>query len=53
MNSSLVSISILIKGNVGEKCLIIFLMNVSSQSLRDYLSLSNIYCGISKKSIIG
>ena len=44
MNSSLESISTLVKSNVAENCLINFLMNVSSQSLRDYLRLANIYC---------
>ena len=52
MNSSLVSISALVKSNVGEKRLIDFLMNVPSQSLRDYLRLANIYCGTSTKSKI-
>ena len=52
MNSSLVSISTLVKSNVGEKCLINFWVNVSSQSLRYYLRLSNIYCGTSTKSKI-
>ena len=52
MNSSLVSISTLVKSNVGEKCLINCLTNVSSQSLRDYLRLTNIYCGTSTKSKI-
>ena len=52
MNSSLVSINILVKSNVGEKYPIIFSMNVSSQSLRDYLRLSNIYCGTSTKNKI-
>ena len=37
MNSAFVSISTLIKRTIGEKCLINFLTNVSSQSLRDYL----------------
>ena len=52
MNSSLVSISTLVKSNIGEKCLINLLMNVSLQSLRDYLRLANIYWGISTKSKI-
>ena len=52
MNSSLVSINILVTSNVGEKCPIIFLMNVSPQPLRNYLRLSNIYCGTSTKNKI-
>ena len=43
MNSSLVAISILVKSNISRQCLINFLMDVSSQSLRAYLKLANIY----------
>ena len=52
MNSSLVAISTLVKSNIGEKCIATFLMNVSNQSLRDYLRLVNIYKGdaIKKKT---
>ena len=49
MNSAFVSISTLIKSNIGEKCLINFLSNVSSQALRDYLECANIYKGNSLK----
>ena len=49
MNSSFVAISILIKNNIGEKCLINFLMNISAQALRDYLECANIYKGNSSK----
>ena len=45
MNSSLVAISILVKSNISRQCLINFLMDVSSQSLRAYLKLANIYDG--------
>ena len=41
MNSAFVSISTLIKRNIGDKCLINFLTNVPSQSLRDYLECAN------------
>ena len=34
MNSSLVAIGILVKSNIGEKCLINLLMNISTQPLR-------------------
>ena len=37
MNFSFVAISTLIKSNIGEQCLINILMNISTQSLRDYL----------------
>ena len=43
MNSSFVAISTLIKNNIGEKCLINFLMNISAQALRDYLECANIF----------
>ena len=42
MNSSFVTISTLIKINIGEKCLINLLMNISAQALRDYLECANI-----------
>ena len=43
MNSSFVVISKLIKSNIGEKCLVNILMNVSTQALRNYLECTNIY----------
>ena len=49
MNSSFVVISKIIKSNIGEKCLINFLMSVSAQALRDYLECANIYKGDSPK----
>ena len=49
MNSSFVVISKLVKSDIGEKCLINFLMNVSTQALRDYLECANIYKGNSIK----
>ena len=49
MNSSFVSISILIKSNISKTCLINFLNEVSSKSLRSYLKLANIYDGNSNK----
>ena len=45
MNSSLVSMSILVKSNINRQCLINLLLEVSSQSLRSYLRLANIYDG--------
>ena len=45
MNSSLVAISILVKSNISRQCLINFLLDVSSKSLRSYLRLANIYDG--------
>ena len=50
MNSSLVAISTLVKSNGGEKCLVIFLMNVSVLALRDYLKLTYIYKGNGTKN---
>ena len=49
MNLSLVAISTLVKSNIGQKCLINILMNISTVSLRDYLKLANIYNGNSTK----
>ena len=49
MNSSLVCISMLVKKIIHKQCLINFLNEVSSKSLRDYLRLANIYDGNSNK----
>ena len=49
MSSTLVAISTLLKSNVGERCLINILMNISTPALRDYLKLANIYRGNSSK----
>ena len=49
MNSSFVGISILLKSRTSERCLINILMNMSSQSLRGYVRLANIYDGNSNK----
>ena len=49
MNSSFVEISTLIKSDIGEECLINFLMNIPAQPLRDYLECANIYKGNSTK----
>ena len=49
MNSTFTVISTLIKSNIGEKCFINFLMNVSSKGLKDYLSCASIYNGTSPK----
>ena len=48
MNSSFVSIATLVKSNLGEKCLINILMNISSDALRDYLECGK-RCFIKKK----
>ena len=45
MNSSFVSICVLMKSNLVERCLINTLMNMSSQALRFYLKHANIYDG--------
>ena len=49
MNSSLVAISTLVKSNIGERCLVNILMNISTTTLRDYLKLTNIYKSNSSK----
>ena len=45
MNSSFVCISILLKSKLPKNCLINDLSEVSSQSLRSYLRLANVYDG--------
>ena len=49
MNSTFAVITKLIKSNIGEKCLINFLMNVSTKGLKDYLKSASIYKGTSPK----
>ena len=49
MNSSLVAISTLVKSNIGERCLVNILMNISTTTLRHYLKLTNIYKSNSSK----
>ena len=49
MNSSFVCISILVKSRIPKNSLINYLNEVSSQSLRSYLRLANIYDGNSNK----
>ena len=53
MNSAFVVISKLVKSDIAEKCLINFLMNVSTQALRDYLECAKIYEGNSTKKKTG
>ena len=50
MNSSFVMISILLKSNLGERCLINTLNNINNKALRNYLGLADIYDGNSNKS---
>ena len=45
MNSSFVAISILMNSSLSKKCLINILINMSSEALRGYLELENIYKG--------
>ena len=50
MNSSLVARSILVKSNIGKKCLTNSLMNMTNESLMGYLELANEYkSNLSKK----
>ena len=49
MNSSLVCIGILVKSNISRKCLINFLNRVSSNALRAYLGLAEVYDGNANK----
>ena len=45
MNSSFVAMSALIKSDIGEECLVNFIVNISTQALREYLKSANIYKG--------
>ena len=47
--SSFVSIASLVKSNLGERCLINVLMNISTNALFDYLECAKIYKGASSK----
>ena len=47
--SSFVSIASLVKSNLGERCLINVLMNISTNALFDYLECAKIYRGASSK----
>ena len=49
MNSSLVYIGVLVKSNISRKCLIDFLNRVSSNALRVYLGLAEVYDGNANK----
>ena len=49
MNSSRVTISILVKSNIGKKCLINGLMNMSNEALMEYLESANVYKSNSSK----
>ena len=49
MNSSLVCIGILVKSNTSRLCLINFLNRVSSNALRAYLGLAEVYDGNANK----
>ena len=49
MNLSFVARATLVKSNLGKRCLINILMNISSDSLRDYLECGKTYKGASSK----
>ena len=49
MNSFFVAISILVKSNIGKKCLISSLINMSNHALMSYLELANVYKSNSSK----
>ena len=52
MNSFFVAISILVKSNIGKKCLISSLINMSNHALMSYLELANVYKSNSSKKKI-
>ena len=49
MNSTFVTISILVKSDISKKCLINTLMNMSNEALEGYLKLARIYESNSSK----
>ena len=49
MNSTFVTISILVKSDISKKCLINTLMNMSNEALEGYLKLAPIYESNSSK----
>ena len=49
MNSTFAVISTIVKCNIEEKCLIRFLMNVSTKGLKNFLECASIYKGNSPK----
>ena len=49
MNSTFVMITILVKSNLSQKCLINTLMNISGEALQNCLDMANIYSGKSTK----
>ena len=49
INSTFIMISMLVKSNIGERCLINALINISSEALENYLDMANIYLGKSSK----
>ena len=53
MNLSLDGISTLVKSNIGEKCPVNILMDLSTVALRNYLKLANIYRANSSKKKTG
>ena len=53
MNLTFAVISTLVKSHIEEKCLIKFLMNVSTKGLKDYLEYAPIYKGTSSKKKTG
>ena len=49
MNSAFIMMSILVKSNLGERCLINALINMSREALEKYLDMANVYSGKSTK----
>ena len=50
INSTFVMISILMKSNLNERCVVNELMSINNEGLRDYLRLACIYGGNSNKN---
>ena len=52
MNASFIMISVLVKSNLSDKCLISALYSIDSKALRNYLGIVEIYDNNSSKSKI-
>ena len=52
MNASFIMISVLVKSNLSDKCLISALYSIDSKALRNYLGIVEIYDSNSRKSKI-
>ena len=50
MNSTFIAIVVLLRSDLGERCLVNALINISTEALRSYLDMANIFSGHSSKN---